>query len=321
MAILRWEWTLANRGSVEAVLDTTAARETVRQNGRVLSEGARGAKPDGHTVLVSPDTSGDGSERPPLEAVVTFSPTAAICILRVEGHEMAPKAWPVRERPTPPKVETSWAKYALAAGAIAILVAAGIAGRSLVGSSSTPAPRVEGKLDGTHRAMNGLFVAHHPPDLEPRLAVLPNGVSGVVLEDKPKTLAIVLAAQRLEAGAPHDGWVLQQRLSGEALANLNKGAGKYEETVRRDETCLGKPGAVTLGQVKHGSTRVARIWSCAFVHEDAGYFFLTMLAEPAGTADERYVRSIVDATELTTLADLGDVPTAASSDPRLDRPQ
>ena len=59
-----------------------------------------------------------------------------------------------------------------------------------------------------------------------------------------------------------------------------------------------------------------RTWACAFVHDGAGYFFMYMVAEPASTADERRVRAIVDATELTHLSDLGLVPEAPSQLPQ-----
>ena len=52
----------------------------------------------------------------------------------------------------------------------------------------------------------------------------------------------------------------------------------------------------------------ARVWSCAFVNEDTGYFMLSMLAEPVEPADEGRAKSIFDATELTKLAEIGSMP-------------
>ena len=90
----------------------------------------------------------------------------------------------------------------------------------------------------------------------------------------------------------------------EALANLAKGTRKYEETARREDTCAGKPGAVVVGHLGRGDHQ-AKIWSCAFVHEGAGYLILTMLEDPSTAADDRRLHAIVEATELTRLSDLG----------------
>jgi hypothetical protein len=306
----RWQWTLANGGTVTAVIDPSTNVETVSQGSRVLSQSARGAKPDGHLVVVASERAEGASERPPIEALLTFAPSAPICILRVDGYEVAPALWPTRQRPTPPRPDRPYGTYVFVSLAAIALLIAGTWIRSL---RQDPAPRDEGKLGGTHRSMNGLFVAHYPEDLEARLAVLPPGVTGVALEDKAKSMTIVLAALTFGPEDSRDPWALQQRLRDEALANLAKGAGKYEESSRRDEPCLGKSGAVVLGQIMHHGARQARIWSCAFAYDGAGYLALTMLAEPASITDERRVRAIVDATELTHLADLGAVPSPSGA--------
>lgn len=300
MALLRWQWTLANGGTIAAVIDTAGQTETVGQGSRVLSQCPRGNQPEGHTILVAQDRPADLSERPPIEAVVSFDPKAPICILRVDGHEVSPNAWPVRERPAPPPEERSKAAYGLLA-----LLGFAIAGAAvwMMWVRGATSPEANLPLAITHRAPSGLFVAHASEDLQARPAVLPTTVSGTVLENKTKTLAIVIAAQSLKDASARDPWSLQQHLRDEALVNV-KGATRFEESARHDETCLGERGAVIVGQLLDGKTPTARVWSCAFVHDGAGYLVLHMLAEPVSATTERRARSIVDATELTHLADL-----------------
>jgi hypothetical protein len=308
----RWQWTLANGGTVAAVIDLEAGTETVSQGERVLSQCSRGEKPEGHTVLVSPDRGPGLSERPPIEAVITFAPHTSVCVLRVDGQEVAPALWPVRQRAVPaPEPDRPWGTYLLLGLGVVVLVICGVVVRAL--RNDAPA-RIDGKLDRVHRSNNGLFVAHYPEDFAPRPAVLPSGVGGIVLEDKAKTTNIAIAALTVDASGARDPWVLQQQLRDEVVANLSKGAGRYEEATRRDDTCLGHPGAVVTGQIMSKGQRQAKVWSCAFVRETAGYFTLYMLTEPLLTADERRVRSILDATELTRLADLGTL-APGSSDP------
>jgi hypothetical protein len=311
--ILRWQWTLANGGNVTAVIDLDASTEAVSQGDKVLSSCARGARPEGHVVTVAPEREPGDSERPPMEAVVTFSPKAPICILRVDGHEVAPRLWPVRQRQVQPtKAHVPIGTYVLL-GLIAIaLVVGGVVVRSL--RKEVPPPRADGRLTQAHRSANGLFVAHYPDDLEPKPAVLPQSAGGLVLEDKSKATSIVIGALPLGESERRDPWILQQRLRDEALANLSKGGARYEEVARREDTCVGKPGAVVTAQLVSQGTRTAKIWSCTFVHDAAGYIVLYMLAEPVETADERRARAIVDATELTKLADLGVLPTAIRSE-------
>jgi hypothetical protein len=302
--ILRWQWTLANGGTVAAVIDRGGSTETVSQGTRVLSQSARGGKPDGHTVMVDPEREPDRSERPGIEAVVTFAPGTAVCILRVDGHEVAPSAWPVRPPAVTPKPTRPYGAWALIGIGVLALVTFGLVVRTTRGEP----PRIDPKLGGTYRALNGLFIAHYPDDFEARLAVLPPGAGGIILEDTAKTTTIVFGAMPNETSGMTDPWVLQQRLHDEAVANLPKGTARYEEGARREETCLGKPGAVVTGKIMSSGKAKARVWSCAFVHDAAGYLALYMLAEPAGTADERRARAVIDTTELTHLADLGMLP-------------
>ncbi|MDF2695750.1 MAG: hypothetical protein K0S65_4133, partial [Labilithrix sp.] len=271
MGLLRWQWTLANRGVITAVIDTERGVERVTQDGRVLAEGARRAQLEGHTVLVAPVNVAERSERPPIEAVVTFDPYAAVCILRVDGHEIAPTAWPVKERPAPPPpVPSRTPKVLLASfiGAVVLTAALAVARRS----DTAPRATADAALHGTHRARNGLFIAHFPDELEVKPAVLPSSAGGVVLENKARTLVIVLAALAAEpsSAAPLDPWDLQRRLREEVLANIPKGAARFEEATRRDETCAGERGAVVTGHLVQDRSQRARVWSCAFVHDGAG---------------------------------------------------
>ena len=303
MRVLRWKWRLANRGIVTATIEDDG-REVVAQDSRVLSEALRGTKPEGHTVVVTPVQSNlEDSVRPPIEAVVTFDPQAPICILRVDDHEVSPAAWPERERPTIPMPSQPSVPWKLVAIGALVLVLAAFLFSSVHGSRLSSA---DTKLRGTHRASNGLFIAHFPEDLDARAAVLPTGVGGVVLEDKAKTTTIVLGSLPPDAsGAAHDPWMIQQRLRDELLANVPKGTARFEELTRRDETCLGEHGAVVVGQLLESGAQRGRVWSCAFIHKDVGYIALVSLGEPATSDDEKRVRAIVEATELTKLADLG----------------
>ncbi len=329
--VLRWQWTLANGGAVTAVIDRDAGTETVSQGRRVLSQCARGGKPDGHVVRVDPERAPDRSERPGIEAVVTFAPTTAVCILRVDDQEVAPTAWPVRAPAQTPKPTKTYGTWAIICVALVALVTFGL----VVRTTRCDPPRVDPKTGGTYRAVGGLFIAHYPDDFEAKLAVLPPGAGGVILEDTAKTATIVIAATPNEVSTTADPWVLQQKLHDEAIANLRKGLARYEEGARREETCLGERGAVVTGKLTSNGKAKAHVWSCAFVHDNAGYLALYMLAEPADSGDERRARSLIDSTELTHLADLGSLPPGltptdplgtgeplpAGSLPRLDLPR
>jgi hypothetical protein len=311
VGLLRWEWTLANRGSVSAVVDTDLGVETVLQGERLLSEAQRGSRSEGHTVLVEAPRDPDRSERPPIEAVVTFDPLLPICILRVDGHDVAPSAWPVRQRvASPPPTSPPWGSYIL--GAL-FVVAAFVALYTAVTRIREASGAKLGPLDGTHRARNGLFIAHYPEDLSARPAVLPSDVGGIRLENKAKTTFVVLAAAPADFVGGQDPWALQKRLLDEALANVPKGHARYEEVSRNDETCVGERGAVVTGILSESGTTTARIWSCAFEHDGAGYLALTMVTEPTTAETTKAVRGIVDATELTHLAELGSAPEPALS--------
>jgi hypothetical protein len=307
---LRWQWTLANGGNVTAVIDAARGIEIVQQEARVLAEAPRGTRPEGHTVLISPKLNVDGSERPPVEAIVTFDPTRPICILRVDGHDVAPLSWPIRAKPAPPPPTRPSAIPFMLALAVATVLAIGwFYLRSSAGAGGSPL----GRLRGTHRSNNGLFIAHFPEELDAKPAVLPNGVGGVLLVDKPKTSAIVLGATPSDPWTPHDAWALQQRLHDEALANLPKGKARFEESSRSEEICVGEHGAVVTGYLTEKSVRRAIVWSCAFERDGAGYIALYMLVEPAPSDGAARLRAIVDATELTHLAERGGAPEVPSA--------
>lgn len=309
---LRWQWTLSHGGGVAAEIDVEAGTETISQGSRVLSRCPRGGKPAGHSVLVAADRAPGRSERPPIEAVIVFEPLLPICVLRVDGDEVAPTLWPVRQRPARPAEERPWARYVLGGLSVAALLTCVVVVRSRRCDAPSLADRDLGRV---HRASSGLFVAHYPDDLVARVAILPGGVGGVVLEDETRTTNIVIAATTAGASGARDPWALQHLIRDEAIANLSKGVGKYEESGRRDETCLGTPGAVVTGRILANGDRHAKVWSCAFVRDDAGYFTLYMLPEPALGEDERRLRSILDATELTRLADLGPSPAIGVASP------
>jgi len=304
---LRWQWRLANGGRVAAVIERARELEIVTQGDRVLSSAPRGAQPDGHRVLVDAEREPGASDRPPIEAVVTFAAHAPVCILRVDDQEVAPLAWPMREkRPEPSPRPKLGFLYPVAV--LAVLASVGVLVRALR-SDHAPAA-VASKLAGTYRAPNGLFVAHYPDDFDAKVALLPAGVGGVVLEEKAKTAAILIAAVP-HGSALHDPWALQQRLHAEALANMPSGDGSYAETARREGTCVGRPGAIVAGRIVRWGKPTARIWTCAFANERAGYFAMTLLMEPVADDVERGARVVVEGTELTNLSDLA----AASASP------
>jgi len=299
---LRWQWTLANRGIVTAIIDPHGMRESVAQDDQTLSESTRGGRPEGHTVAVQPAKADGRSERPPIEAVVSFDPKQPICILRVDGQEITPTMWPIKERTVEtPRPSKPWA---LMGGAGAILLFALFLGVRRL--NATPAPGVPDRsMHGTQRAMNGLFIAHFPPALEAKPAVMPATASGILLEDKEQHLIIVLAAAPTDPAEVSDRWALQQKLRDEALANVPKGIARFEETARREDTCLGEKGAVIVGHLAYKTSIRAKVWSCAFVHHGAGYFALYSLAQPLDPGAEEKARQIIDSTELTHLSDLG----------------
>jgi hypothetical protein len=292
MSELRWEWGLTGGVRIAATLDLDAATECVIVGDRVVSRSARGAKPDGH---VATERLGDEGGK----VVVTFDPRVAICILSLDGEEVPPEKWPVRPRGSakaPPARPLPLGLVALVLTAVAFIGGAAYVVRALwapSGDASTSAP--------AYRADNGLFVAHFPKSLVVGKPVLPGVMSGVVLEDASKGDAVIIVAV---PEAPRDPWVLQSKLHGEALANVPRADGTYDETQRRDDTCLGQKGAVVVGKVTNKKGEKARLWSCAFLRGEAGYLVMYALRASATPSEEAQVRGVVEATELTRLEDM-----------------
>lgn len=286
----RWEWRLPSGVVVEALVDAGERTESVLVGGRVVSQAARGAKPEGHAL----------SE--PSGVVVTFQSGALICILRLDGEEISPAAWPIRKRKDRPRPRVVSMPNGLVLAAILAALAAGAALVAL--RSRGDGAGEAGALRGVFRADNGRFLAHYPPGFSARPAVLPPSMSGVVLEDEPRGDAVVLLA--LASGdVPRDPWLVQKTLHGEALANLPHGAAPHAETGRSDETCLGEPGAVVRGRIENARGEPADVWACAFSHEGAAYMAMTAVRARATSEEAAHVRAVVDATELTTLSQMG----------------
>ncbi len=297
----RWSWRLPNGGRVTAEIDPVSNVEYVRVAGKVASESARGGKPEGHVVDVPPREE-DGET---LTVTLTFDPKNAICILRVGREEIAPAEWPAAkpkkvERAPPPSTVSPWP---LVAGALLILVGV-ILWFAFRGPSRDP---VE-EQPTTYRAPSGLFVAHHPASMKVAPVTLPTPFSGVLGTSPDGAAAIVLAAAKIDANVPRDPWLLQKQYLPEVLPHLPRGGGKLEETERRDDTCLGQRGAVIRGTLTNASGQTSKLWSCTFTRDDVAYLVLHVHPEPASNADERKLRTIVDATELTRLADLSETP-------------
>ena len=296
---LRWEWTLANGARVAAEIDKTQGRELVLIGGRIASEAPRGTKPDGHLVVVP---FAPGTRNPePLTAVASFEQASPICILRVDGHEVNPTTWPQPQRRVPRAEEEHPAMRWLIYAAVGVaVIGIGIAVARRTGGGTADAP-----LTSTQRATNGLFIAHYPASFRPKPIVLPPQLAGSLLEDDAAHTAVVIAAFELDAATAPDRWLLQQRFHDEVLANLPKTARSYAEIDRRDEPCLGEPGAVILGRYERPDGAKARVWSCAFVKDGRGYVMAYALPEkdPEGP-----LRRIVEGTELTRLESVGAPP-------------
>jgi len=297
----RWEWRLPGGERVTATLDTTTGTEAVLVDGNLVSKAARGTKSEGHVVTVRRASSEPVTE----PAVVAFDPRLLICVLRVGREEITPDQWPRPQRGKglgPPRRSSP-----LGILVVVLLAAAVVGGGIAVAMRVRAWSREPGPLAGVHRADNGLFVAHFPASFQTRPAVLPPGVGGLVLEDRKRDEAIVIVSLAFPEGLG-DPWALQKRAHGEALANLPRGGGAHVETARSDGTCLGQPGAVVIGRVTSTRGTPAAVWSCAFFRGGDGYLVMYALDEAANAADAQRLRSIVDATELTRLANMSEAP-------------
>jgi hypothetical protein len=291
----RWEWSLPAQTRIAATLDVDTQVESVYVGERLASQAARGTKPEGHAIPFTHD----GASR---SVVVTFDRQVLVCVLRLDDMEVAPELWPVRKRGAPPPPQT----FTFPTGMVLLgllVVAAGVAFVAL--RARAPAdPGAEPTL--AHRSDNGLLVAHFPATFAARRAVVPSGIGGVVLEERPHADAIVILALPA-SDPPHEPWLLQRKLHGEAVANVPRGKGGYEETARSDGTCFGQPAAVVRGRMKTVHEQ-ARVWSCAFVKDDAGYLAMVAVRESATAEEETRLRATLDATELTHLGELSAPP-------------
>lgn len=286
----RWEWTLPDGAKIAATLDPDEKIESVFAFGRLASQGKRGTKPEGH-VLGKPSG-----------VVVRFQPGALICILRLDGEEVSPNVWPVRKRAERPKPKlVALPLRALGVGVLAIALGGG--GWWLWSSRTSATDGAGAALDSSFRAENGRFVAHHPSRFVERKPQLPTGASGLVLLDSARGESIVLVSY-VAGDAPVEPWLVQKKLFGEALANLPRNGGAYEETSRGDETCLGRAGAVVLGKSRTSRGEAANVWSCAFAHDGAAYAVMYSVRADAPSEDGRRLREIIEATEVTHLAEI-----------------
>lgn len=283
----RWEWRLPAGENVAAVVDSVAGTESVFVGPRLTSQSARGAKPDGHLIAVGGSSASS--------VTVTFDPHVLVCILRIDGDEIAPTRWPVRTR-TKPAARKSFA-WPLSL----LVVLAMIAGVALVARERSVAGS-EFEMSGAHRSENGLFVAHYPKEFSARTAPLPPTMSGVLLADPKANDAVAIVALSLDE-ATHDPWVVNKRLYDEAMAVLPRSGGMYEETSRHDGVCLGQHGAIVTARAKDTRGAPADVVSCALAKGNAGYLLMT--SSPASdAAEEKRVQQIVNATELTELGQL-----------------
>jgi hypothetical protein len=288
MAEARWEWTLLGGARVAAVLDAAQGTETVLVDDHVVSKCARGAKAEGHAVRSA--------------TTVTFDPRVAVCILRVDGDEVAPTRWPMPERKERPPAES----FSLPSGVVvlgAVLVLAALAALALRLFRHTDAGGAA--MTGLYRAPSGHFVVHFPAGLAPKPAVTPGGTTGVVLVDEERDDAIVVLALGASASeGTRDPWLLQKRLHDEGLANVPRADGRLEELSRRDDTCLGLPGAIILDRVTNRRGEPSRVWSCAVSKDDVGYLLVVSAREKATATEDKRLHRILDATELTRLGEV-----------------
>jgi hypothetical protein len=159
----------------------------------------------------------------------------------------------------------------------------------------------EGTIDKTFASPNGLFVAHHSAAFKPTVPPkLPRDVGVVALMNQKKDESVYLIALLLPSTIPDDPWKLHETIQKGFVKGLLGEGLAYEETERKDETCLGEPGAVVRARY-HVENDSGWMWSCTFAH--AGYPYRVMYAFPDRHAgDEALLRKIVDATELTVPA-------------------
>jgi hypothetical protein len=288
---LRWEWTLPSGETVTAVLDPEAGTESVFVDDKRVSACARGGKPEGHAV-----GRGEGDAAP--AGVVTFDPRAAICVLREpDGHEITPTRWPERTGPRATAAPPTPRRLGLI---IVVLVVCAIAAGGFFALRVRTSSRQETETL-LYRADNGLFVAHFPARFAAKSAVLPSPMGGVVLEDQTRGDVLVIVAL---PATSNDPWVIHQHVQPEALVNVPRADGRYDERARKDALCHGEPGAVVLGRVNDRHGQPARLWSCTFVHDGTAYLEMYSTADATSARDEASLLRVLDATDLTHLEEL-----------------
>lgn len=287
----RWEWALPDGRRVAAAIDDEGTRERVWIGGRLASEAARGAHPEGHVV-------GD--------VIVLFEAHAPICVLRLDGHEIAPAIWPGRgtgaapalatgPRPTVTPSEGLPRSLVVLALVAALLVGVALASRAL----RKDEPDV---TQASFRAHAGFFVARYPSTFVAHAAAAPNGGEAVRLERADADENVVVLAMPL-GDAARDPWLVHKRLHPEVLAELPRADKSFDETARSEETCLGEKGAVVVGRTATAHGASAKVWSCAFVHDDLAFVVAYAVREGAPAAEEAALRAVVDATDLTRLGE------------------
>ncbi len=283
---MRWEWNVPDCAPVVATIDDSG-HEALSVGGRVVSRAPRGAKKEGHVVDLA-----EGRRM-----VVTFDPRQPICVLRVDGQEIAPDRWPVRGKRPMESAPTPRSLRGVVIAAVLCLVA----GMAFLFGRPRQGAKADVVMTETHRAPGGLFVAHFPNSFVASVATTPIGVAGVVLEERQGGSAVVILAL---PDAPRDPWLLQKKLQAEALAQLPRSSAAYEEKARIEEPCVGRPGAVILGRATNRRGEATRIWSCAFLEGDAGYLIMTSRVEGGPPSDDQGLRRIAEATELTKLGEI-----------------
>ncbi len=284
----RWEWALPDGRRVAAELDEARGREVVFLGEGIAAAGPCGAAREGHVLDGAPDV------------VVTFEPPALVCILRVDGHEIAPSTWPGRDRPRTSSASGDRAltipRGVVAAVAVVAILALVLAlgGRAV---SQVWGARTGDDARVMHRDPGGLFVARFPPAFRPKPTA---GASALLLENREADVSVVVLALPL-GDAARDPWAVQKKMLPEALATLPRADASFEETSRSDETCLGERGAAVVGRIASARGASAKVWSCALVHGQGMYLVAYALPEGAKVAREKELRAIVDATDLVEL--------------------
>jgi hypothetical protein len=295
MADRTWEWRLPNGESLIARFDATLHVESIWIGPRLVSRSPQGGKSEGHAVALGP---GKG----PYEANVLFGANGTTCTVRIEGQELLPVRMPDTIAASSARSEGGSAGFLLRFG-ITVLLFAVAAGAAFIMIRRGREEQVlaEGTIDKTFASPNGLFIAHHSAAFKPSVPPkLPPDVGVVALLNKKKDESVFVLAFLLPSTIPDDPWKLHETIQKGFVKGLMGEGATYEETERKDEICLGEPGAVVRART-HVENESGWMWSCTFVH--AGYPYRVMYVFPdRNGGDEALLRKMVDATELTVPA-------------------